>query len=297
MAIPESQLETWSHQGSIQQSSTTYQTIRNALLADDSGYADKSFDVFLQGSYGNDTNIYSESDVDVVIRLDSIFNYDLTGLTDSEKLAYQGYVSAATYSFDKFKNAVVDQLQRKFGAASVSVGNKAVKIIGDQNRRNADVVVCYQHRRYKTFNLQRTDDFVSGIYFPTPNGSIINYPKLHSSNLTTQHQACGNMLKPMSRILKNMRSRMVENGTLKNGVAPSYYVEGLFYNVPKEQYVSTSYRDTFCNGINWLMKADKAKLVCANWQYYLLGNSNVQWNEADYNTFMSALCKLWKDWQ
>lgn len=297
MPIPESQLETWSHQGSIQQSSGTYQTIRSALLADDSGYANKSFEVFLQGSYGNDTNIYSESDVDVVIRLDSIFNYDLTKLTDAEKLLYEGYVSAATYSFDNFKNAVIAQLQKRFGIAAVSVGNKAVKIKGDQNRRNADVVICYQHRRYKSFSLQQTDDYVSGICFPTPTGKIINYPKLHSSNLTAQHQASGNMLKPMSRILKNMRSRMVGDNTLKNGVAPSYYVEGLFYNVPPEQYVSNSYGDTFCNGINWLLKADKAKLVCANWQYYLLGNSSVQWNEADYNAFMAALCKLWKDWQ
>ena len=104
------------------------------------------------------------------------------------------------------------------------------------------------------------------------------------------------MLKPMARILKNMRSRMVEQASLKDGVAPSYYVEGMFYNVPKDQYVSTSYGDTFCNGINWLLKADKSKLVCANWQYYLLGNSNVQWNMADFDVFIDALCKLWKEW-
>jgi hypothetical protein len=46
MAIPESQLTTWSSQGSVTQSSNTYQIIRNALLAGDSGYADKSLEVF-----------------------------------------------------------------------------------------------------------------------------------------------------------------------------------------------------------------------------------------------------------
>lgn len=69
MAIPESQLETWSKQGSVTQSSTTYQIIRNALLDAKAVYADKTFEVFLQGSYGNDTNIYAESDVDTVMRL------------------------------------------------------------------------------------------------------------------------------------------------------------------------------------------------------------------------------------
>src|ERR1043165_1172872 len=296
MPIPESQLATWSHQGSVQQSSTTYQTIRNALLMDNSGYADKSFDVFLQGSYGNDTNIYAESDVDLVIRLDSIFRYDIARLTEGEKQAYRAYVSPATHSFDTFKNAVVTHLQAQFGATAVSLGKKAIKIKGDQTRRSADVVVCYEHKSFKSFSAQHPNDYVSGIIFPTPSGEIINYPKQHASNLTSQHQATGNMLKPMARILKNMRSRMVEDGVLKDGGAPSYYVEGMFYNVPVSEYVSNSFGDTFCRGITWLLKANKSKLVCANWRYYLLGNLNVQWNNADYDSFLSALCKLWKDW-
>ena len=77
MAIPESQLDTWSHQGSITQSSTTYNTIKKALESTGSAYAGKNYTVFLQGSYGNDTNIYSESDVDIVIRLNSCFYHDL----------------------------------------------------------------------------------------------------------------------------------------------------------------------------------------------------------------------------
>jgi hypothetical protein len=296
MAIPESQLETWSHQGSVTQSSDTYQTIRRALLAQDSGYSDKSFEVFLQGSYGNDTNIYAESDVDVVIRLDSTFRYDLDSLAEADQQAYRKYVSPATYSFDEFKNAVVSNLQRKFGTDAVSIGKKAVKIKPGQNRRSADVVICYEYRRFKSFNTISTSDYVSGIIFPTSAGDIINYPKQHSSNLTSQHQGSQSMLKPMVRILKNMRSRMVEKNLLKNGVAPSYYLEGMFYNVPAGQYVANSYSDTFVNGVKWLLNADKSKLVCANWQYYLLGSLNVQWNESDFNTFMAGVCSLWDKW-
>jgi len=296
MSIPESQLDTWSHQGSVTQSSDTYQTIRRALLDEDAGYAAKSFEVFLQGSYGNTTNIYAESDVDVVIRLDSTFRYNIDRLNETEKQEYRNRVSDPTYSFDDFKSAVITQLQNRFGTAAVSIGKKAVKIKGEGARRDADVVTCYEYRDYKSFSGQYTADYVSGIIFPTASGEIINYPKQHSSNLTAQHQAAGNMLKPMVRILKNMRSRLVDDGVLKDGGAPSYYIEGMFYNVPAEQYVSTSFGDTFCNGINWLLNADKTKLVCANWRYYLLGNSNVQWNEADYNVFLSAVCKMWRDW-
>jgi hypothetical protein len=296
MAIPESQLTTWSHQGSISQSSSTYQTIRNALLAKDSGYADKFFEVFLQGSYGNKTNIYAESDIDVVIRLTSTFQGDIAHLDDAQKQAYHNHYPSATYTFDEFKKAVIKNLQNQFGTNSISVGKKAIKVQGSQNRRNADVVACYEYRSFKSFSPYRTDDYVSGIIFSTTSGEIINYPKQHSVNLTSQHQSTNEKLKPMVRILKNMRSYMVDKGLLKDGIAPSYYIEGLFYNVPSEQYAKT-YGDTFCNGINWLLKADKTKLVCANWRYYLLGNSNVQWKEDDFNTFLSAVCDLWNDWK
>ena len=108
MAIPEFQLETWSHQGSIMQSSTTYQTIRKALSESNAAYADKSFNVFLQGSYGNDTNIYSESDVDTVIRLDSIFGYDISDLPPEQQAAFQQFFGgSASYTFNEFKQGVV----------------------------------------------------------------------------------------------------------------------------------------------------------------------------------------------
>lgn len=296
MAIPVSQLETWSHQGSVTQSSDTYQTIRKALLGSDTSYANKSNEVFLQGSYGNDTNIYAESDVDVVIRLDSIFRSNIDDLSPAEQKAYHSIFPKATYSFATFKAGVLAALANRFGDGAVRPGNKAIKIKGEGTRRSADVVVCHQYRYYKTFDPNHPDDYTPGIIFPSGQGDIINYPRKHSENLTAQHQATGGMLKPMVRILKNMRSRMVETGILREGVAPSYYLEGLFYNVPVDQYVTSSFGDTFCNGISWLLKADQKKLVCANWHYYLLGTSNVQWKAPDLDAFLAAACKLWKEW-
>jgi hypothetical protein len=152
MAIPESQLDTWSHQGSITQSSSTYQTIRNALNSDSALYSAQSFNVFLQGSYGNDTNIYAESDVDTVIRLDSIFRGDVSALPLDQQAAYHvAFGGNATYTFAEFKQGVTTRLTNAFGADFVEPGNKAIKIKPTQSRRNADVVACYQYRRYTRF--------------------------------------------------------------------------------------------------------------------------------------------------
>lgn len=73
MAIPEKQLETWTGLGSVQQSSATYQSIKGMLDDTDAPYASRNIDSFLQGSYCNDTNIYGDSDVDIVLRTKMLF--------------------------------------------------------------------------------------------------------------------------------------------------------------------------------------------------------------------------------
>ena len=95
---------------------------------------------------------------------------------------------------------------------------------------------------------------------------IANYPKQHSGNLTTKHQNTSKWYKPMVRVFKNMRSRMVDDGLIKSGIAPSYYIEGLLYNVPNGK-LSSSYQDCVVNTLNWYrQEASKTDLVCANEQ-------------------------------
>src|SRR3954464_14222055 len=115
MAIPEAQLVTWSHQGASAGSKTTYATIKTALEDQKAVYKDKDFKVFLQGSYGNDTNIYAESDVDVVIRLDSIYYYDTSTLLPQELQTFQAGFSAATYGYGVYRAHVMEALQKSFG--------------------------------------------------------------------------------------------------------------------------------------------------------------------------------------
>jgi hypothetical protein len=253
MAIPETHLDTWSHQGSVTQSRNTYQILRNALTSATAPYAGKSYEVFLQGSYGNDTNIYAESDVDTVIRLDAIFGYDLSALLRDQQAAFrQAFSTPATYTFAEFKRGVATRLSDAFGSQDVTFGMKTFKITPSGSRRSADVLPCYQYRYYTRF-VNHTDClYVPGVTFPTVSGEwIINYPKQHAENCTTKHQTTNGWFKPMIRILKNLRGRMVYDGIIADDRAPSYYIEGLLYNVPSDQF-GGNYSNTFCNCLNWL---------------------------------------------
>lgn len=296
MPIPESQFETWSHQGSISQSSDTYNSIKNALVIGSAPYAGRRYEVFLQGSYGNSTNIYSESDVDIVIKLDDCFQRDISKLSESEQDAYKAAHSDATYTHANFKSDVLTVLTSKYGS-SVDSREKAIAILANGNRRKSDVIAAIQYRRYHKFKSLENQSYDEGIFFYTKSGEgIKNYPKYHRENLTNKHQDTSMRFKPMARILKNLRTRLVSENMLESDVAPSYFIEGLLYNVPDDKFVS-KYENSFANAIDWILNADNAKLVCANRQYYLLHeNSPTSWKTENFNAFLAAAIDLWKQW-
>src|ERR1700730_3585110 len=141
MTIPLAQVETWSGQGAITSSKTTYAAVKAALEDANATYTDRNFKVFLQGSYGNDTNIHAESDVDVVIRHDGAFFHDIEERPADEQGAFNAtYSSQRTYSYSEFKGHVERALKSKF-SESVKTSTKAIKIGASGNRRNADVIV------------------------------------------------------------------------------------------------------------------------------------------------------------
>lgn len=296
MAIPEAQLDTWSHQGSVTQSSDTYARLKGVLEANTAPYAGRNYVSFLQGSYGNDTNIWADSDVDVVMRLDSTFYRDIDALPEDDKARYKAAFSDAEYGYNDFKRDVVAQLRDAFGDA-VQPGNKAIFVRGNGQRRDADVLVASQYRKYIRFRSHADQSYVEGICFWDSGGNkIVNYPKQHSLNCTAKHQGTSQWYKPTVRILKNLRNHMITDGALADGIAPSYFLEGMLYNVPNGTF-GTSYRSTVADSLNWLLKADRDSLVCANEQYRLLHpTSRVTWRAEQFEAYLSSTIKYWNEW-
>lgn len=297
MPIPEAQLETWSHQGAIAGSSSTYNTVKDVLEAAGTPYSGKNYSVFLQGSYGNDTNIYAESDVDVVICLNDCFQSDRSQLTAEEEVAWKKVHNDATYTHVDFKKDVLKVLTDGFGD-DVEAGRKAIMIEANGKRRKTDVIAAIQYRRYFKFNGIEDQSYEEGICFYTSDGIMTaNYPKLHRANLTKKHQETSSWLKPMVRIMKNLRTKLVDDGVLDAGIAPSYFIEGLLYNVPSDRFHS-SFETCFVNAFNWIVnEADKNKLVCANEQYYLLRDGYpTSWPVANGEAFLDATRELWNSW-
>jgi hypothetical protein len=297
MSIPETTLINWSHQGSVQQSAATYQGIKSTLEDSSAPFHDRSFSTFLQGSYGNDTNIQSDSDVDIVICTSSVFYYDLSNLDAADKSRFeQSYPGSASYTHAEFKKEVTDWLQRKYGDA-VKPGSKAIYIRGDGTRRDADVLPAAEFRHYWTFPAASDERHAKGIVFWKADGTkIVNFPKQHLENCTAKHQATSSWFKPTVRVFKNMRNQMIQDNVLQEGVAPSYYIDGLLSNADDSCF-GHSFERTFSQCVNYLQRANRVDMTCANGIHWLVRDGQeVCWSSADFSTFMTAVSSYWDNY-
>jgi hypothetical protein len=188
---------------------------------------------------------------------------------------------------------VLAWLTTKFGSG-VKAGKKAIFIPGNGSRRDADVLVCAEHRTYSSYRSADDANYRDGICFWTSDGNqIVNYPKQHSDNCTAKHQATSNRFKDNVRVLKNMRNTMNDRGYIGDDLAPSYFLEGMLWNVPAQNFVN-SYQQTFENYMAWLEQCNSTQLCCANNIHYLLRDGHpVCWRTASFNTFRAAARRFW----
>lgn len=293
--IAESQLDIWASQGPTAQFTNTYNRIRNILLDNDAPYPLAETKVFLQGSYSNDTNVYGDSDVDIVLCHTGAFYRDVSRLSPEDALAYDAAtVGTVRYAHPEFKRDATTFIKRIYG--NVEAGKKVFHIPGgNSGRRNADILIASEFRRYHKFRSWENQNYDEGVCFFSTDGSMIeNFPRIHSKNCTSKHQNTKGYFKPMVRIFKNMRNTLMRKGLLVDGVAPSYFIEGMLYNVPNEKF-GGSYQQIWINCFNHIVSSDREKLVCANHKHWLVRDgSPTSWPIANFNTFTAALKKYWE---
>jgi len=291
LAISEDQLTTWSHQGAVDSSKKTYASVKYAL-GQSGNLAARNIEVFLQGSYGNDTNIRADSDVDVVVMLKDAFWRDISDLTPAEQSIYKDTFSDATYGFTDFRKDVLTALRAHYGPAMVEEGKNSLKVKPASGRLGADVIVCLQYRKYRFFWAREVQAFTEGIAFQRRDGKlIVNYPKLHSVGCTEKNKATSGWFKPTVRVFKNMRTRLVAAGALSLDCAPSYFIENLVYNAPDAAF-GTNFQSTVLSVASALMGSASEGIVCANGQMRLLGDRPEQWILPNCQQFLIAVASL-----
>lgn len=296
MSIPESQLVTWSHQPAPGPSRDTYAAVKEVLEDTSASFAIQDPNIYLQGSYGNDTNVARDSDVDVVCFITGTFASDAVYLPAEQYARYEReYPGTASYSYRQYKADVTAWLKKKYGN-TVRAGNKAIYIPAGQNRRECDVLPAIQYRYYYRFNNSADQLYAQGVCFYLNDGTqVVNFPKQHLDNCTKKHQNTNSWFKRTVRVYKNMRNYMIDRNLLQDGVAPSYFIEGMLYNVPNERF-GANFDSTFVETFNYLNNTDRSQWRCANEILPLYGTSQTSWSAANCQTYLDGMRNLWKNW-
>lgn len=291
MPIAESQLRTWTNVGATTSSSNAYARIRNALFAPNSPLLSRQPEVFLQGSYANSTNIYGDSDVDVVVLYSGSFHYDLSVLTPQEQALHdQHFPDPATYTWQHLNADVLAALRSYFGNGAVTPGNKAIKVDTGQGRLTADVIPALQHRFYTAFAGPQNLLAHWGIqFFDSQGNAIRNYPKQHIENghAKNSQQRTNGEYKPTVRLFKNLRNYLVRSGLLAEGIVPSYFLEGALHNVPDHLFNGTLVSRT-SSILDHLASTPMDQLWCQNGLTRLIGRHSTQWPEERYAAFIGT---------
>jgi hypothetical protein len=299
-AIPDDTLTAWAQQWAVGASKRTHEAVRAALDAY-SWPPEASHTAYLQGSCRNYTNIRDDSDVDIVAELHFPFSPDLAILSQPEQAAFRAYhADDPQLDWLDFRQHVLTALIGGFGASAIREDARAIIVLGGSNGLNANVLVCQERRIYSRFQSQASERYVPGVRFQdrVTKRWIDNFPRAHIVN-GEDKDADGrtdHLYKPTVRMFKNARTHLVNNGAISDGLAPSYFIEGLLYNVPDTEFGS-SYELSFGNCLKWLNRANFNGFMCQNELVSLFGRTPEQWEQPKAREFVDELVSLWRRWR
>ena len=278
MPIPESTLALWSHHRSAKASKQAHVSVRKALAAQHRP-SEVAYEVFLQGSYKNGTNLSRDSDVDLVVRLPYELKPRLVALT-GQQLQGDADHEAAHERWRSFRRLALRAMKERYGDAAKS-GRKTIKLEKGELHADADLVVTLSYRNG------------IGFYLPDERRWVVSYPQQHHERGVEKEEATGRRFKRTIRMFKVARNRLVEKEALTRDDAPSYFIECLLYNVPNHLF-KRKRAATYTGILAWLATAKLKGLKCQNGKVPLFGRGREQWTVDRARALVKALEELWE---
>lgn len=202
-----------------------------------------------QGSYHNNTNVRSDSDVDLAVCLTDSFFYDVS--TYEPVPPSDVGLFPLGFSFQDFKADLTGCMAVEFGAVNTISGSKAIHLHKDTATHvSVDVVPAFTYRLYGERGLGGRSVIATGISLETNEGERkTNYPEQHYINGCAKNDRTGRRYKRVVRILKRLRNHMADNSSFDAALrsyakgAASYLIESLVYNCPDRLFGNASIYD------------------------------------------------------
>lgn len=273
MRYTESTLSTWCAPASNTEEERIDNTIKMIRSAIDNWHVLDGLDieVFVQGSYANNTNVRTSSDVDVCIMLRNTF---FSSYPDGRCREDYGF-TPGSISFDEYKTRVYDALEHKFGREMINVGNKSIKIDSNTYHVQADAVIAFMLKDFRIINSTNSEHYIEGIrFYAKDETEVTNYPKDHIKNGKDKNKSTNHKYKKLVRIFKHIRNNMVSDGEINGDIISSFLVECLIWNV--QNYIITGYS-------TWTETVKQAIIYLYN---QIKENNHKEWGEVSEHLYL-----------
>lgn len=263
-----------------------------------SAFEGTSLMIYTKGSYPNNTNVRTDSDVDVVVECHECSYYDYAH--DVTPKPGSGSPYQGEWTKERWREEVGKALVYAFGESDVDLTGKIAQNVAavPSSRPSADVVPSFDYYRY--LDADRNAYYNGSCVFDTNGKKVINWPDQQLKNGRKKNTDTGGSYKKLVRALKRCENRLVEMGKIDE--LPSFFMECLVWNVGDSTLSSgvdlqSGFRATLVemwvalddgtaqenwvepSNLKWLFKGDKKwtvddgkSLVLATWGYLEYGS-------------------------
>jgi hypothetical protein len=255
-------LSQWASQSSPSEADRQARAERmvKAAIAAHPAFKGHYINVYAKGSYPNNTNVRTDSDVDIAVECPDCHcwaAYPGVTLTRRPSDPYDGIWTPTQWRAD------VTAAIRAYFPSGVSAGTIAIKVAEvPGSRPSIDVVPSYTYTEY--LSDDGTSSREGSVVYPAEGDRIVNWPSQQLANGRAKNSLTGSRYKNFARILKRAENDLCTHGYCNP--KPSYLMECLAYNVPNDVLGSGGNLDVgFRSTLVWLYQNLTSHYVYENW--------------------------------
>lgn len=187
--------------------------------------------VYAKGSYPNNTNVRTDSDVDIAVQCHEVIYWEEEAAgAHPHSPPYQG-----PWTPRLLRATVLNALQQGFPGDVDNSGSIAIKVRSSGSRVNADVTPCFDYRYHFQYGGYRDGTRI----FTTSNQALENYPVQHLEKGRAKNVRTLNKFKQAVRIFKRLENEMLDDGYHRE--VKSFFLECLVYNCPDNLFIRSSW--------------------------------------------------------
>jgi len=241
-----------------------------------------SLKIFAKGSYANNTNVRTDSDVDIAVKCTDVLYWE-----ESENGVHTpGEPYEGIWTPAKLRAELVSAMKTKFSTQVDSSGSTAIQINSSSARVDADVVPCFSFRYYMK-NGSRDGTKI----FKTDGSNIVNYPAQQLEYGIAKNKQTGYAYKKGARLLKRIENNMAKDGKFRE--LPSFFIECLAYNCPNTVFSHSTWEERLRAMLVHIWEElqgdepDTDRWVEVN-ECFFLFHSDQKWSRKDGREFAKA---------